>query len=45
MTTKWNPIPFNEHVWVCLNELGECIALLKIQDRDDSSRIFKATIY
>lgn len=34
MTTKWNPIPFNEHVWVCLNELGECIALLTIKTQD-----------
>ena len=31
MITKWNAIPFNENHWVCLNELGECIALLKIK--------------
>jgi hypothetical protein len=31
MKTKWNPIPFNEHYWVCLNELGECIVMLKLK--------------
>jgi hypothetical protein len=34
MITKWNQIPLNEDYWVCLNELGECIVMLKLKSNN-----------